>query len=69
MNLSNITKKIRLFSLISFIIPLITLNSCLAVYKILGNYYLYPQLNWDQVESDLSSLVTSIVVWLYVVLQ
>ena len=52
MNLSNITKKIRLFSLISFIIPLITLNSCLAVYKILGNYYLYPQLNWDQVESE-----------------
>jgi hypothetical protein len=50
MNLSNITKKIRLFSLISFIIPLITLNSCLAIYKILGNYYLYTPLNWDQIE-------------------
>ena len=52
MKISNITKKIRLFSLISFIIPLIVLSSCLVIYKILGNYHLYPQLTWDKIENE-----------------
>jgi len=54
MNLSNITKKIRLFSLISFIIPLITLSSCLTIYKILGSYNLYANLDWDQIQNKVS---------------
>ena len=41
-------KKIRNYSLISFLLPLITIITCLHLYKLLGNISLYPNLNWDQ---------------------
>lgn len=41
-------KKIRNYSFVSFLLPLITIITCLHLYKLLGNISLYPNLNWDQ---------------------
>ena len=41
-------KKIRNYSFISFLLPLITIVICLNVYKLLGNISLYPNYNWDK---------------------
>ena len=54
MNLNNIVKKIRLFSLLSFIIPLLALSSCMVIYKIVANYDLYAEFNWDQAEDEIT---------------
>jgi len=41
-------KKIRSYSFVSFLLPLITIITCLNIYKLLGNISLYPNINWDQ---------------------
>lgn len=43
-------KKIRIYALVSFIIPLIAINSCFLIYKALGDLKIerYPDLNWEQ---------------------
>ena len=41
-------KKIRFFTLVSFLLPLLTINSCLLIYKFLGNYDIYSPLPWDE---------------------
>ena len=45
-------KKIKNYAVISFILPLLAINSCLLLYKFLGNfdYGLYPDLNWNKIE-------------------
>ena len=48
MRTNEIIKKIKGYSLIAFLLPLLTINSCLLLYKFLGNISLYPNLNWDQ---------------------
>jgi hypothetical protein len=47
MRSSEFIKKIKLFTLIAFLLPLITINLCLVTYKILGSYDVYPSFNWD----------------------
>ena len=41
-------RKIRIYSFFSFILPLITLNLCLALYILLGNIETYSQFNWNK---------------------
>ena len=41
-------KKIRIYSFISFLLPLITIVTCLYVYKLLGSISLYPNINWHK---------------------
>lgn len=41
-------KKIRFYALISFLLPLITINSCMFIYKFLGHFENYPGYNWNQ---------------------
>ena len=45
-------KKIRNYAVASFLVPLIAINSCLLIYKYLGNMNLlvYGDFNWNEVE-------------------
>jgi hypothetical protein len=40
-------KKIRFFTLISFLLPLLTINSCLIIYKFLGDFDTYAPFKWE----------------------
>ena len=42
--------KIRFFTLVSFLLPLITINSCLIIYKFLGSYDIYAPFKWEKKE-------------------
>lgn len=44
----NFVKKIRLFSTLSFLIPLAALNLCLILFITLGNFKMYYDLPWDE---------------------
>ncbi len=48
MKSSEFIKKIKVYSIIVFLLPLLTINSCLLLYKILGNIDLYHPLNWNE---------------------
>ena len=39
---SEFVKKIKYYSILAFVLPLITINSCLLLYKFLGNFEAYP---------------------------
>jgi len=43
---SEFIKKIKYYSVIAFILPLITINSCLLLYKLLGSIDSYPAYSW-----------------------
>ena len=46
-------EKIKSYAFVSFIIPLIAINTCFLIYKSLGDLYTissYPNLNWDKNE-------------------
>ena len=49
-------KKIRNYAVVSFFVPLIAINSCLLIYKYLGDLKIsyYPNLNWNQDEHTYS---------------
>lgn len=47
MQLNKIIKKIRVNSLIAFLIPLITINICWISYNFLNEVKLYPNFNWN----------------------
>ena len=40
--------KIKIYSVVAFLLPLLAINSCLLLYKFLGNIDAYPNLNWDE---------------------
>ena len=52
MTLVKLVKKIRNYAVASFLVPLITINSCLLIYKYMGEIKIkeYPNLNWNQDE-------------------
>lgn len=56
MKLNQFIGKIKNYSLISFLLPLITINICLFTFKILGSIDLYPNFNWNEkkIEKSLS---------------
>ena len=56
MRLNQFIGKIKNYSLISFLLPLITINICLFTFKILGSIDLYPNYNWNEkkIEKSLS---------------
>ena len=54
MKSSKFIKKIKVYSVIAFLLPLLTINSCLLLYKILGNIDLYPTWNWNQKNFELA---------------
>ena len=57
----NLVKMIKKYSIISFLLPLIAINSCFLIYKYLGNIThgekgirTYANLNWDKTEHTYS---------------
>ena len=40
-------KKIKVYAIISFLLPLITINACFLLYKTLADLRVYTNLNWD----------------------
>ena len=47
MKSGKLIRRIRNYSLISFLLPLIAINLCLFIFQILGNNDLYNNFNWD----------------------
>jgi len=48
MTIDKIIKKIKIYSTLSFLLPLIALNSCLLIYKFLGDTKPFPNFDWSQ---------------------
>ena len=48
MKSNSFINKIKIYSVVAFLLPLLAINSCLLLYKILGDLVLYPAWNWDQ---------------------
>ena len=44
----NFIRRIRFYSILSFLVPLIAINSCFAIYKFLGNYDAYSNYAWEK---------------------
>ena len=49
---AELVKKIKNYAVVSFFVPLIAINSCLLIYKYMGDLKIneYPNLNWNQDE-------------------
>ena len=44
--------KIKKYSIISFLIPLLAINACSFIYKLLGSVDLYPGFEWNKEVSE-----------------
>ena len=40
--------KIKIYSVVAFLLPLLAINSCLLLYKLLGKIDSFPSFNWDE---------------------
>ena len=49
----SIVKKIKTYALLSFLMPLLTINFTLLSYKLLSDYDVSPKINWDQKEINI----------------
>lgn len=51
-----LVKKIRNYAIVSFLVPLLTINLCLLIYKYLGSIEpsIFPNINWNQSELTLT---------------
>ena len=52
-------KKIKVYSVIVFLLPLLTINSCLLLYKILGNIDVYSAWGWNEKKIEIKVLQNS----------
>ena len=48
MKSNSFINKIKIYSIVAFLLPLLAINSCLLLYKILGNMETYPAFNWNE---------------------
>ena len=48
MKSNNFINKIKIYSVVAFLLPLLAINSCLLLYKFFGNIDIYPNFNWDE---------------------
>ena len=54
MNPNQFIKNIRIFAILSFAIPLITINLCLAIYMFIGSHDTFPNFNWNEKKIEVS---------------
>jgi len=47
-------RKIRVYAVISFLLPLIVINLCLLTFKFLGDFDTYPAFNWNEKKIELT---------------
>jgi len=50
----NFIKRIKFYSVLSFLIPLIAINSCFALYKFFGNFDTFPNFDWEKEKIEYS---------------
>ena len=50
----NFIKRIKFYSVLSFLVPLIAINSCFALYKLLGNIDTFPNYDWEKEKLEFS---------------
>ena len=48
MKSNDFINKIKTYSVVAFLLPLLAINSCLLLYKFFGNIETYPPLDWDK---------------------
>ena len=48
MKSTDFINKIKTYSVVSFLLPLLAINSCLLLYKFFGNIEAYPNFDWDK---------------------
>ena len=51
---SKSVNKVKKYALISFFIPLLTINSCLLLYKFFGDLYITPSPNIDYSKNEVT---------------
>ena len=44
----NFIKRIKFYSVLSFLVPLIAINSCFALYKFFGSFDTFPNFDWEK---------------------
>ena len=49
----NFIKRIKFYSVLSFLVPLIAINSCFALYKLIGDFDLFPNFDWGKKTSNI----------------
>ena len=54
MRSDQIIRKIRIYAVLSFLIPLFTINLCLFIFKFLGDFNTFPNYSWDSEKIDLN---------------
>jgi len=54
MKSNGIINKIKIYSVVSFLLPLLAINSCLLVYKFLGNIDVYRNINWGEKKIEIA---------------
>ena len=47
-------KKIRKYGIISFLVPLVTINACFLIFNLLGTYIVYPNFDWSEKKIELT---------------
>ena len=50
----NFIKRIKFYSVLSFLVPLIAINSCFALYKLIGNFDTFVNYDWEKEKLQLS---------------
>ena len=50
----NFIKRIKFYSVLSFLIPLIAINSCFALYKLMGNIDTFTNYDWEKEKLEFS---------------
>ena len=43
----NFIKRIKFYSVLSFLVSLIAINSCFGLYKLMGDFDTFPNLDWE----------------------
>jgi len=54
MKSTKLLKRIKSYAFASFLVPLIAVNSCLFIYKSLGDISFYPNFNWNKEEIEIT---------------
>ena len=52
----NFIKRIKFYSVLSFLIPLIAINSCFALYKFFGDFDTFPNFDWEKEKWEKDSI-------------
>ncbi len=55
MKSNSFINKIKIYSVVAFLLPLLAINSCLLLYKILGNIDPYPAWNWNEKITEMTA--------------